>query len=81
MKMGRIKAILFDMDDTLVSTASTWMKAEARVYESLGSKYDPAIAVLDCKSLDGGFGQWNAARFVRLCLPKRHGTRGNIIPM
>ena len=44
-RTAEIKAIIFDMDDTLVSSASTWKKAEIRLYRKLGSDYRSDIAV------------------------------------
>lgn len=40
-----IEAVIFDMDDTLVSSASTWKKAETRLYRQLGSDYRDDIAM------------------------------------
>jgi beta-phosphoglucomutase-like phosphatase (HAD superfamily) len=42
---SEIEAVIFDMDDTLVSSASTWKKAETRLYRQLGSDYRDDIAV------------------------------------
>jgi HAD superfamily hydrolase (TIGR01509 family) len=38
------RLIIFDLDDTLVSSAATWQQAEARLFRRLGHAYDPAIA-------------------------------------
>jgi HAD superfamily hydrolase (TIGR01509 family) len=42
--MPRIKAIIFDMDDTLVSTSTIWRKAEEKFLKSLGYHYSEELA-------------------------------------
>lgn len=39
-----IAAVIFDMDDTLISSRTTWQPAETRLYNALGSDYRPDIA-------------------------------------
>lgn len=42
--MNKIESIIFDMDDTLVSTYKIWRSAESRLFQALGSQYDFEIA-------------------------------------
>jgi len=43
--MSTFRLLIFDMDDTLVSSAQTWKVAEQRVFRELGAEYDARIAV------------------------------------
>ncbi len=42
--MADTKAIIFDLDDTLVSTANGWLAAETVLCRELGGEYSPQIA-------------------------------------
>lgn len=39
-----VEAVIFDLDDTLVASSTSWVRAETRLYELLGRGYDPEIA-------------------------------------
>ncbi|MHB1000351.1 MAG: HAD family hydrolase [Armatimonadota bacterium] len=42
--MGRFKLVIFDMDDTLVSSGSTWKQAEMKLYDHIGCPYSAEAA-------------------------------------
>ncbi|HAH86950.1 MAG TPA: hypothetical protein DCL60_06215 [Armatimonadetes bacterium] len=39
-----ISAVIFDMDETLVDSSSTWTEAEARLFRHLGREFSPEVA-------------------------------------
>lgn len=42
--MKRYRLVIFDMDDTLVSSSSTWINAETKLYEYIGRAYSSEAA-------------------------------------
>jgi len=38
------RAVIFDMDDTLVASGRVWLRAETRLFRALGSQYSAEIA-------------------------------------
>jgi HAD superfamily hydrolase (TIGR01549 family) len=39
-----IRAVIFDMDETLVDSSDTWTEAEARLFRYLGREFSPEVA-------------------------------------
>jgi len=44
--MSDVKAIIFDLDGTLVDSHVAWLYAETGLFEKLGQRYNPEIAAL-----------------------------------
>ncbi len=42
--MSSFRLLIFDLDDTLVSSAQTWRVAELRVFQELGAEFDVRVA-------------------------------------
>ncbi len=62
--MSAYQLLIFDMDDTLISTAQTWKTAELRVFQQLGSVYDAQVAskYKGMNALDVGRVIWEQVR-------------------
>lgn len=61
--MPPIKAIIFDMDDTLISSATSWQHAERRLYERLGATYSAEVS-----ERYKGMNAWDVARTIHAYL-------------